>query len=257
MSRFDCATWRPVGNHGGAMSANLGLLLHHAVADGSLQYMFNNPSSGVSAHFWVGRDGTIEQYVDSEVVAWHAMQMNDTYCGVETEGCATPPHAEPMTEAMVDALARLYAEGHQRHGWPFSTAEVDGQPGFGYHRMGVATACPCDVRLAMRYEILTRAGELVDGGGAVPAPQPPGEQTGAAPPWPGRYLSYPPVMQGTDVQTWQAQMAARGWELGVDGQYGPQSQGICIAFQTEKGLMPVDGIVGPDTWAAAWTAPIT
>jgi len=257
VARFDCATWRPVGNHGGPMSAQLGLLLHHAVADGSLQYMFNNPSSQVSAHFWVALDGTVEQYVDSETVAWHAMQMNDTYCGVETEGCSDPPYAEAMTEAMIDGLARIYAEGHRRHGWPLVTAEADGQAGFGYHRMGVATACPCDTRLAMRPEILTRAGELVDSGRApLPPPEPPAEP-GMAPPWPGRYLAYPPVMQGTDVHTWQAQMAARGWELTVDGQYGPQSQGICIAFQTEKHLDPVDGIVGPDTWAAAWAAPVT
>jgi hypothetical protein len=139
------------------MTANQGLILHHAIANGSLYNWFNSPASGVSATFWVSQDGTIEQYVDSEIVAWHAMQMNDTYCGVETDGCSDPPYADPMSDAMVEALARLYAEGHQRHGWPYVLAERDGQPGFGYHRMGVATACPCDIRLNMRAEILTLA----------------------------------------------------------------------------------------------------
>ena len=63
-------------------------------------------------------------------------------------------------------------------------------------------------------------------------------------------------MQGTDVHTWQAQMAGRGWVLSVDGMYGEESTDVCSAFQLEKGLAR-DGIVGPDTWAAAWDAPIT
>ena len=76
--------------------------------------------------------------------------------------------------------------------------------------MAVATACPCDVRLGARSEILTIAGELADGTiGAAPAPSPPASGP-AAPPWPGRYLSYPPVMQGSDVSAWQTQMASLG-----------------------------------------------
>jgi hypothetical protein len=139
------------------MSANLGLVLHHAVMNGSLYSWFNNPASQVSATFWVGRDGTIEQYVDSEVVAWHGMSLNSRYCGVETEGCTTPPYAEPMTAQMVQGLATLYAEGARRHGWADALANADGQRGFGYHRMAVSTACPCDVRLNRRQDILNMA----------------------------------------------------------------------------------------------------
>lgn len=250
MARFDCAQWRPVVNHGGTMSANLGLILHHAVGDGSLFDRFNDPASEVSAHFWVAKDGWIEQYVDTSTVAWHAIQLNDTYVGVETEGCADPPYAEPFTELQLDALAAIYAEGNARHGWPMQLAEADGQEGFGYPRMAVATACPCDIRLAMRGEILTRAG------GATFTPPAPAAPAGDVPPWPGRYLSYPPVMQGTDIHTWQTQMAWRGWPLTVDGQYGPQSKQTCVDFQMEKGL-EVDGVVGPETWTATWTAPVT
>lgn len=155
MAWFDCAKKMPIGaNTGGAMSANLGLILHHAVTNGSLYGFFNNPNAQVSAHFWVAKDGTIEQYVDSETVAWHARQLNDRYCGVETEGCASPPYAEPMTDAMVQALGDLYAEGMRRHGWANALANADGELGFGYHRMAVNTACPCDIRLAKRQPIL-------------------------------------------------------------------------------------------------------
>jgi len=51
-------------------------------------------------------------------------------------------------------------------------------------------------------------------------------------------------------------MRARGWSILVDDQYGSQSRTVCTQFQAEKGLA-VDGVVGPQTWNAAWTAPIS
>jgi peptidoglycan hydrolase-like protein with peptidoglycan-binding domain len=92
--------------------------------------------------------------------------------------------------------------------------------------------------------------------GSSSAPSKPSGSTSKAPRWPGRYLTQPPVMHGGDVRSWQDRMRDRGWHLAVDGVYGPGSEEICRAFQRDKGLT-VDGIVGPRTWAAAWTAPIT
>jgi hypothetical protein len=88
-------------------------------------------------------------------------------------------------------------------------------------------------------------------GGAVPSA--PGPE---APPFPGRELRQPPIMSGHDVERWQTQMAHRGWRIAVDGHYTPDSEHICRLFQAEKGL-PVDGVVGPDTWEAAWSAAVT
>lgn len=171
MPRFPCATWRPIGaNTGGILGPNLGLVLHHAVMNGSTWALFNRPGFGASAHFWVGQNGAIEQHVDSSVVAWHGISLNSRYVSVETEGCGAPPHADPMSDAMVNALARIYADGMRIHGWANALANANGQPGLGYHRMpgGVATACPCDIRLNMRAEILRRAA-----GGVGPGPTPP------------------------------------------------------------------------------------
>jgi peptidoglycan hydrolase-like protein with peptidoglycan-binding domain len=108
------------------------------------------------------------------------------------------------------------------------------------------------------------------GSGQAVAP-PPKPAPGAAPKFPypaGHYLGQPSSspychsgyyggVDNTNVHTWQARMAARGWSgLSMDGQYGPQSDKTCRAFQGEKGL-PVDGKVGPQTWAATWTSPVT
>ena len=261
MPWFACATKKAIScNTGGVLSPNRGLILHHAVGNGSLYGVFNNPARKASTHFWVSQAGAIEQYVDTSVVAWANgnSQCNATYSSVETEGCVTAPNADPMSEAMVAALARLYAEGVQKHGWANALASAVGQPGFGFHRMAYATGCPCDVRLNRRQEILNRA----FGGSAAPAPAPPAPAPappsgGAAPPFPGRVLKVTsPMMSGGDVRTWQQQMANRGWRLGVDGIYGNESKNICTSFQREKGLA-VDGMVGPQTWAASWNAPVT
>lgn len=256
---FACATRRPIScNTGGVLAPNRGLILHHAVGNGSLFAVFNNPARQASTHFWVGQSGAIEQYVDTGVVAWGNgnSQANAQYCSIETEGCGSPPHADAMSEAMVAALARIYAEGARVHGWANALAGAVGQPGFGFHRMASATACPCDVRLNRRQEILNRA----FGGAGTPAPAPPAPAptpppaSGGAPPFPGRILRN--GVSGADVRQWQQQMRNRGWTIGVDGAYGPESTRVCRAFQTEKRLS-VDGEVGPQTWAASWTAPVT
>lgn len=56
--------------------------------------------------------------------------------------------------------------------------------------------------------------------------------------------------------TFQHRMAYRGWRITPDGLWGPETDRVVRAFQAEKGLA-VDGAVGRNTWAAAWSAPIT
>lgn len=86
---------------------------------------------------------------------------------------------------------------------------------------------------------------------------PPASPAAGYPAWPGRFIVLrDPMMTGGDIQTWQRQMASRGWRIDVDGVYGPASEAITEAFQREKGLT-VDGIIGPQTWSAAWTASVT
>ncbi|MEP0903679.1 alpha/beta fold hydrolase [Nodosilinea sp. FACHB-13] len=60
-----------------------------------------------------------------------------------------------------------------------------------------------------------------------------------------------PLQYDEHVKQWQQRMSDRGWNITVDGLYGSQSAQIARQFQQEKGLA-VDGIVGPDTWAATF-----
>jgi len=81
-------------------------------------------------------------------------------------------------------------------------------------------------------------------------------------PHPGSHPLYPGVamrrgmMNNNDVRVFQAKLSSRGWHLAVDGDFGPGTEHVVRQFQAEKHL-GVDGIVGPVTWAAIWTAPIT
>ncbi|HVM26452.1 MAG TPA: peptidoglycan-binding domain-containing protein, partial [Mycobacteriales bacterium] len=92
----------------------------------------------------------------------------------------------------------------------------------------------------------------------APAPEQPGTTTTtSAPALTEPHVSvFGPGQVSEDIRTWQARMAERGWEISVDGIYGPQTASVAARFQAEKGLA-VDGLVGPQTWAAAWETPIT
>lgn len=58
------------------------------------------------------------------------------------------------------------------------------------------------------------------------------------------------------LRAWQLRMAARGWNITADGLYGPQTAEVARAFQSEKGLTR-DGLIGLETWAAAWSEAVT
>ena len=58
------------------------------------------------------------------------------------------------------------------------------------------------------------------------------------------------------IEKWEHRMVKRGWHVREDGRFDADADDITRKFQREKGLK-VDGRVGPNTWEAAWTAPVT
>jgi hypothetical protein len=53
----------------------------------------------------------------------------------------------------------------------------------------------------------------------------------------------------TDVRALQAELRAKGYQLAVDGYYGPETRSRVIAFQRDAGIA-VDGLAGPQTFGA-------
>ena len=60
----------------------------------------------------------------------------------------------------------------------------------------------------------------------------------------------------SSLQKWQQRMKDRGWNIVVDGRYGPNTAQVALAFQKDKNLYQ-DALIGPETWRAAWESPVT
>ena len=60
-----------------------------------------------------------------------------------------------------------------------------------------------------------------------------------------------------DVRAWQARMRDRGWDIRVDGRFGPRSARVAARFAAEKGIRVAPGTVDRTMWQAAWNLPVT
>lgn len=255
--------WIPSPNYSSRGGAAVRLIVLHT-AEGSktiesLGSYFSNSSSGVSSHTGIDdKVNTVGEYVKRGNKAWTAANANPV--GVQAELCAFASWSAAEWDNHPNMLANAaawVAEEAAAYGIPIvklsaSQAQGSGRGvcqhrdlgSWGGNHSDCGNGLPIDQILAMA------GGQPAPAPGPTPPPQP----AGVAPPWPGVYLS--DYTEDPSAQTWQAQMAARGWTIGVDGCYGPQSAGVCRQFQAEKGLS-VDGVVGPQTWAATWNTPIT
>ena len=95
-------------------------IVMHATANGSLQGVidwFNNPTAQVSAHYTIGKDGTIVQHVRDEHRAWHAGKsewkgrpdLNSWAIGIEMVNWnnGEDPYPEAQHQAAVNLCAYL------------------------------------------------------------------------------------------------------------------------------------------------------
>jgi hypothetical protein len=142
---------RPVPSHSGLMIESRGLVLHVQVGNGSCYGEFSNPANEASSTWWIAKDGTIEQYVDDVFLAWTEANGNPYWDSVETEGVP----GEPLTDAQVLSLARIYIYGVHTKGWTIQLSDDPNTHGLGWHGMGGADwgghfGCPGDLRKAQR-----------------------------------------------------------------------------------------------------------
>lgn len=79
-------------------------ILHSAAGLGSLYRFFLN-SSNLESQFWVGRDGDLEQYGDTEIRADANLAANPFAVSIETESSIAA--TEPWTDKQVATLIRL------------------------------------------------------------------------------------------------------------------------------------------------------
>jgi peptidoglycan hydrolase-like protein with peptidoglycan-binding domain len=78
------------------------------------------------------------------------------------------------------------------------------------------------------------------------------------PPWPNLYFHVGMKDKGEKgaIRMFQRKLKDRGWDIDVDGEFGPATEKVVKKFQRQKSL-EVDGEVGPMTWNAIWSSPVT
>jgi hypothetical protein len=144
------------------MRSHKGLVLHVQEGNGSLFGWFSNPAAQVSAHFWCAKDGTIEQYLDTDTeTAWAQSAGNPDYLSVETEGFA----GEALTPNQITKVAALLNWCGWFYGIPAVGPVAHGTRGFTQHCNPDGTpdpawgnhSCPGTVRLDQMPTILAVA----------------------------------------------------------------------------------------------------
>lgn len=92
---------------------------------------------------------------------------------------------------------------------------------------------------------------------AVPAfPLPAGDWYGPPSANPHNISGYYEPQYRAGLSEWQLRMKQRGWSISATGVFDGPTSNTLRAFQKQKGLK-VDGLLGPVSWDAAWTLPVT
>src|SRR5262245_29588844 len=267
--------WMPSPNNSSRGGSGVRIIVLHtaegALTIESLGNFFGSSSSQVSSHVGIDdKPNTVGEYVTRDRKAWTSSNANPV--AVQAELCAFASWGPSDWDAhptMLQNTAAWIAEEAAAFGIPIVGLTASEAQGGG---TGVCQHNDLGSWGGGHWELGPDfpIGQVLEmAGGVAPSPPTPPQPGGPAPPFPypadnylgtarpdpachsGYYASDQP-----NVSQWQGQMAARGWSIGVDGQYGPESEGVCRQFQAEKGLS-VDGLVGPQTWDRSWTAPIT
>lgn len=180
MARYPGAAWRPITADKGRrpMASYNRVNLHVAVTEGASLHAAFNRSGQVDSHFYVRRDGSAEQYVDTSMRAFADLDGNDATISIETQGGVNSADTEQWTAAQVETLAQIYAWAVRTHGVPRQVAwnaQVGrSSHGLSWHRLGVDGNFPGlpDVRAGrgqrgggMHYS--KSLGKLCPGGGKI------------------------------------------------------------------------------------------
>lgn len=115
------------------------LLLHIAVTEAaSLRGWFENPSANASSHFYIRRDGTIEQYIDTDHMSWANGSANPRSITCESQGMANGQ----WTTAQCKSFVAIAVFAHKYHGIKLQAMRNSktSSVGVGYHMLGVAAS---------------------------------------------------------------------------------------------------------------------
>jgi hypothetical protein len=274
-SRYPVAQWRPLSDINSEPTIVPTQLVWHTMVGylKSSETLFKrNGYDGVESTFGLG--GKYDGALDGVLYQW---QLTTRQADAQAMGnaransieCSDGGHwTEPFSDRQVEASIRLGVWWCRQTGVAPVKAPAWNAPGFGYHNMFPqwnpdGHACPGPARASqLEKEIWPEIAHVIRGGGVAPPSLP---SFPVFPLSPGYYFG--PKNGPTqavsgyfghkeDLRLFQQQLRSRGWDIATDGLYGTQDQKVISLFQKEKKLA-VDGLVGEQTWNAAWRARVT
>lgn len=242
---------RIVRNFGGRRPSTRAVVLHvDAGGAASLQGWFNNPSAQASSHFYVKYDGTVEQYLDTDVIAWTQRDGNASCIGIETQGKGEGEWTAAQAAAIVNLVRWLC----DLYGLPKvdMASSKSGARGIGMHRYGIdpwrvaggqvwgprGKVCPGNDRVRQ----FPAAVASVANGTAVPVSNPAGGSDSEAQNIARMNAGYSIAW----IRSIQEKLNRLGASLDTDGVRGPKTIAAVRDFQAKHGLV-VDGLPGAAT----------
>lgn len=176
------------------------------------------------------------------------------YCYPPYDGSSSGPVGTPLLQrGSTGSSVSMLQDLLRQHGHP---VEVDGD--FGPATEGAVRAFQGEHGLEVDGQVGPQTWGALGVSDQVP-PGPPPPPPAPIPPS-GNVPMFPGYCRrgssGDATRQVQQRLVDRGWHIGVDGDFGPQTDQTVRSYQGEKGLEN-DGVVGPITWTSIWTAPIT
>lgn len=249
--RKEITKWRTL------ISGPRGFVFHVAVSEASSLFGYFSGAQ-VCSHFYIRRDGTVEQYVDTRFRAPANYQGNPSLLSVETQGGVSNAQGEGWTAQQRQALAELSLWANQVHGIPLvpMANSKSSSKGIGYHRQGIdpwrvaggeqwstsrGKICPGNQKIAEIPGIIAVA---TGQGGSVTVPVDNGTPaTGNG----GAARDYLYVGDtGDAVREVQTLLTQAGFPTTVDGVFGKGTLASVRNYQASRNLV-IDGYVGPAT----------
>lgn len=245
MGQMSGAEYKPLSGNHTSGGNNPRVVVVHTI-EGSLMgadSWFRNSSSRVSAHFGVGKNGRIIQWVNTNDRAWANVGANSYSISIENEGTSS----EGLTDAQIESNAKILAFAHVVHEVPLAYVKSATGSGLGYHSQFPAwslggTGCPGPRKVAQLPKIMARAAEIV--GGATPAPP-------VTSPGGGTTSKFGPEGSVRSVGSQQKEVNLAGYspKLVQDSTWGPATEAGVRWYQGKLGVT-ADGVWGPATDAA-------
>lgn len=237
--------WVPSPNHSSEKGYKFIAIVNH-IMSGSLSgtdSWFQNPISGVSSHFGIGKNGEVHQYVDLKCPSWanggvynpnwsllkEGVNPNYYTISIEYEGYS----GDQFTEAQYQSALSL-------HKWliEYLGIEVNNDTIIGHYRIDSVNKSRCPGSGFPWNRLFNDLGEI--------------PTTIILPPSPSQFsqskstISY--GSQGSDVVILQNLLNSKGFSCGIaDGIFGNLTKNALIDFQESNGLTP-DSICGLNTW---------